>query len=228
MELIFVRHGQPAWSADGFSQPDPPLTARGHEQASLVAERLADSHLHLTEVLVSPLRRARQTATPLAELAGVPITVVEELEEIHMPDWSGRREEDVQHVFEAARNRPPEEWWHGLDGGESFHDFHDRVSTAILDILAERGVAVHPSGNHHLWEVNGDDRRIAIVAHAGTNTTLLSFLLGIDPTPWEWERFVLGHGSIARLRTLPLAGAHVFSLRAFNDREHLPEGLRTR
>lgn len=228
MELIFVRHGQPAWSTDGFSQPNPPLTQRGHEQARLVAERLADSHLRPTEVLVSPLRRARETATPLAELAGVPITVVKELEEIRIPDWSGEREEDVQRIFEAARNRSPEEWWQGFPGGESFHDFYDRVSTAILDILAKRGVAAHPSGNTHLWEVNGDDRRIAIVAHAGTNTTALSFLLGIGPTPWEWERFILGHGSIARLRTVALAGGHVFSLRAFNDRDHLPEDLRTR
>lgn len=211
-----------------MSQPDPPLTRCGREQARLVAERIADSHLRPTEVLVSPLRRAKETAMPLAELAGVPITVVKELEEIQMPDWSGRREEEVQHIFETARDRSPEQWWQGLDGGESFHDFHDRVSTAILDLLAERGVAVHPSGTNHLWAVNGDERRLAIVAHAGTNTTLLSFLLGIDPTPWEWERFVLGHGSIARLRTLPLAGGHVFTLRAFNDREHLPEDLRTR
>jgi probable phosphoglycerate mutase len=70
--------------------------------------------------------------------------------------------------------------------------------------------------------------RIAFVAHAGTNAVAIGLLLGIPPTPWEWERFILYHASFARLRTIPLAGAHVFSLRTFNDREHLDADLRTR
>ena len=41
MELIFIRHGQPAWSVDGFTQPDPHLTPLGREQASLAAEYLS-------------------------------------------------------------------------------------------------------------------------------------------------------------------------------------------
>ena len=30
MELIFVRHGQPAWSVDGLSQPNPYLTSMAY------------------------------------------------------------------------------------------------------------------------------------------------------------------------------------------------------
>ena len=67
-----------------------------------------------------------------------------------------------------------------------------------------------------------------VVAHGGTNAVALGFLLGLDPTPWEWERFVLGHASIASVRSVSLAGGHVFSLRAFNDQEHLPGDLRSR
>jgi hypothetical protein len=33
---------------------------------------------------------------------------------------------------------------------------------------------------------------------------------------------------MARIRAIPLAGENVWSLRTFNDREHLPEELRTR
>ncbi|MFV9673288.1 MAG: histidine phosphatase family protein, partial [Acidimicrobiia bacterium] len=33
MELIFIRHGQPAWSVEGLTQPDPFLTETGRKQA---------------------------------------------------------------------------------------------------------------------------------------------------------------------------------------------------
>ena len=52
--------------------------------------------------------------------------------------------------------------------------------------------------------------------------------LGLEPTPWEWERFVLGHASVARLKAFPLGGTHIFSMRSFNDMEHLPDDLRSR
>ena len=43
MELILVRHGQPAWDdGAGRNRNDPGLTARGHAQALAVATRLAD------------------------------------------------------------------------------------------------------------------------------------------------------------------------------------------
>jgi probable phosphoglycerate mutase len=94
-------------------------------------------------------------------------------------------------------------------------------------LLADRGITVDPE-RKHLWHVEDDSPRIAIVAHGGTNAVALTYLLGVDPTPWEWERFILHHASFARVRAIPLAGAHVFSLRAFNDREHLPLPMRTR
>ena len=145
-----------------------------------------------------------------------------------MPDWTGKPEMEVQRIFRDSRERPPEDWWDGLQDGESFRAFHTRVTDAMQRILAERSVTPDPSGHRHLWRVETDPRRIVIVAHGGTNAVALGWLLGVEPTPWEWERFILGHASLARLRAIPLAGGHVFSLRAFNDREHLAVSMRTR
>ena len=228
MELIFIRHGEPAWSVDGLSQPNPHLTVRGRNQAERTAERLAGSYLCPTEILVSPTIRSRETAEPIAEAIGISPTVVQDIEEIRMPDWSGELEESVQRIFQQARGRLPQDWWDGMPGGESFHAFHDRISRIMLKLLAERGATPSEAGNPHVWSYTGDERRIAVVAHGGTNSVALSYLLGIEPTPWEWERFILGHASLARLKLIPLAGGHVFSLRAFNDRDHLPPQLRTR
>ncbi len=227
MEFVFVRHGQPQWSVDGMSRPDPVLTELGRDQAKHTAQRLAAERRPITEILVSPATRSQQTAAPLAEATGIVPITVDDLLEIQMPDWENTPEETVQKLFSEARERPPEEWWDGLSGGESFRHFHNRVTGGIQTILAERGISPDALQRPHLWDHAGGEGRIAIVAHGGTNSVALTFLLGVEPTPWEWERFLLAHASIARVRAIPLAGAHVFSLRAFNDQEHLPTDKRS-
>jgi broad specificity phosphatase PhoE len=59
--LVLVRHGRPdgTWGRD----PDPGLDAVGHEQARAAADVLAP--LGPLPVVVSPLRRTRETAAPL-------------------------------------------------------------------------------------------------------------------------------------------------------------------
>ena len=64
MEIVLVRHGEPEWVRDGLNVVNPPLTDRGHLQASRLAEALQSESFD--EILVSPLTRARQTAAPLA------------------------------------------------------------------------------------------------------------------------------------------------------------------
>lgn len=226
MEIIFVRHGQPAWSVDGWSQVDPHLTPLGVTQAELATKRLVGER-PLTELLASPAARAQETAQPLAELSGLELQTVPDLTEIKMPDWSGELEETVQRIFAESMHRDPEAWWEGLPGGESFRDFHERITETMRSLLEERGIT--PIADRpHLWHVEDDTQRIAIVAHGGSNAVALTYLLNVDPTPWEWERFILYHAAMARVRAIPLAGAHVFSLRTFNDREHLPAAMRTR
>ena len=227
MELLFIRHGQPAWSADGLSQIDPHLTELGRRQADLAAARLVRDKRPLSEIVVSPAARAQETAAPIAAKTGLSIETVDDIVEIKMPDWSGELEETVLRIFVEARHRPPQEWWEGLEGGESFRSFHDRITRSLTTVLAERGV--HPDREQeHLWTVEDPDQRIAIVAHGGTNAVAIGYLLGADPTPWEWERFILYHASFARIRAIPIAGGYAWSLRTFNDREHLPEHARTR
>jgi probable phosphoglycerate mutase len=228
MELIFLRHGQPRWSIAGIGQPNPHLTELGLHQANLAATRLAGIEPQLTEILVSPAIRAQETAAPLHDATGIGLETIDDLVEMKMPSWDGVPESEVVAVFKQARHRPPDEWWDGLSGGESFRDFHDRITATMASILASRGTRPDAQGRPYLWHVEQPEQRVAIVAHGGTNAVAIGWLLGSDPTPWEWERFILGHASIARLRAIPLAGEHVFSMRAFNDREHLRPEDRTR
>lgn len=225
MDIVFVRHGQPQWAIDGMSQVDPGLTTLGHEQALLAAKRIANDSKPVHKLIVSPAVRSQQTAAPIAEAAGVEPVTIDDLVEVKMPDWEGVTEKAVIEIFKQSRNRSPDEWWEGLPGGESFRTFHNRVTTALDDLLADHGMA---RSDDQRWHVKGEPGRIVVVAHGGTNSVCLTHLLGIPPAPWEWERLVLFHASFARVKLIPLAGAHVPSLRTFNDQDHIPTDLRSR
>src|SRR5258708_32417323 len=108
MELLLVRHGEPAWvTPDGKPDMDPPLTDRGREQAKRVAQRLAGEKRKPAEILVSPAVRARQTAEPIVELTGIEPTVVDDLAEFQRPDWPNRPPIEVAPNFPALRQPHP-------------------------------------------------------------------------------------------------------------------------
>ncbi len=227
MDIVFIRHGQPQWAVDGITQTDPNLTDRGKLQARFAADRIASDDKPTTELIVSPARRAQQTAAPIVETTGLTPVTVEDLVEVKMPDWEGVTEASVIEIFKSSRHRTSDEWWDGLPGGESFRTFHNRVTSAIDLLLAQRGV-VRDKADPRMWHVEQDPGRIVIVAHGGTNSVCLTHLLGIPPAPWEWEKFVLFHASSARVKLIPLAGASVPSLRTFNDQDHIPMDARSR
>jgi probable phosphoglycerate mutase len=225
MEIVLVRHGQPEWVRDGLAVGDPPLTDLGWRQAELLADRLAGEEFD--EILVSPLTRARQTAEPLLGRLGRPEVIAPWLEEIRDPGWAGSPAEKAEQAYAEMRSQAPEDRWHGLDGGESVRDFVDRIHLGVEMFLAERGVRRQ---DHHLpvWRVDEPGRRILLIAHAGTNSVSIGHLLGLSPTPWEWDRFVLGHTSVSRLESMRVGAEHSFSLVRLADVEHLPGDHRTR
>ena len=235
MELILVRHGQPEWTTeDGRARNDPPLTNLGQAQAQQMAARLADPELEpalgpCNHLYASPAARAQETAVPIGAALGLSIETRDWLWELRNPtDWEDRPIEEIQRVFDEVRIRPREGWWAGVEGGELPADFHARVVGGLRALLAD--LAIRPSEEQAgLWDV-GDDapERIVIVAHGGTNSTIVASLLGIEPEPWEWERFSMGHASAALLTTAPVAGAHLWSLRALGDATHLRVADRTR
>jgi len=220
-----IRHGEPEWVRDGLTVVDPPLTDLGHRQAELLAEALQSEQFD--EILVSPLLRARQTAQPLLEALGRPEIVDPWLEEIRDPVWHGTPAEKAAEAYAELKGRKAEDRWHGLSGGESMRDFVARIRAGATTFLSDRGV-VRSEMDLPVWQIRERGARIALVAHAGTNSVTIAHLLGLDPVPWEWDRFVLGHTSISRIEAMQLEDGFTFGLSKLSDVEHLVREHRTR
>lgn len=222
MWLTLIRHAEPAYVSEGRSWINPPLTDRGHRQAGLLAERVGT--WNVDELWVSPMVRARQTCEPVADRLITEPIEMPWLAEIQNPeDWDGSPAEEIEEFFATILTRSIEDMWDGSPGGESFRDFHIRITTGLSGALAERGIT--PVENH-LW-TEPDDRRIVVIAHAGTNAVILGKLLGVEPVPWEWDRFTHVHTGVSRVVSQRTAGYVSWSLRSLSDRSHLPPGLVT-
>ena len=76
---LLIRHAESVWNEHfgatriDIGLPDPPLTARGVEQARRAAERLRDEPVR--RLITSPYRRTLQTASILAAELRLPITI---------------------------------------------------------------------------------------------------------------------------------------------------------
>lgn len=227
MEIVIIRHAEPEWVKDGFSVDNPPLTQRGFEQAALTAQAMAREEFD--EILVSPLVRTQQTARPFLDLLGRELVIADWLEEIRNPIWHGTPQERAEAAWKAEKAKSSHERWSGIEGGESVSDFVDRINIGVSLFLEENGLS-RSDNSLPVWHGNdafNEHKRIALVAHAGTGSVSICHMLGLQPTPWEWERLVIGHASVNRISTLQLGDGITFGLTKLSDNEHLPRDMRT-
>ncbi len=139
-----MRHGESRSNADPerVSLPEEEgdrLTERGHEQARLAAERVAG--LGIARLVVSPMRRARETAAPIAARLGLEPEVWEWTHEIREPDGFGelpRAEQQLLRWSSRIAARPADPGY-APDGAESFADLLARVDRTLAR-LREDGV----------------------------------------------------------------------------------------
>jgi len=137
--IYYVRHGQSEsnvhlheggeWIYEVHN--DAPLTAEGRRQAEETGERLRDTKIDV--VVTSGLSRARDTGAIINQFHGVPVVVMEELNErvdrrVGTMD-SGGRDEEWHKSFEFGYEAYP--------GIERLEDFRDRVMRAIKRIEKE-------------------------------------------------------------------------------------------
>ena len=155
MTVVLLRHGETEWSIarKHTGRTDIPLTAAGREQAARAAARLATRRFAL--VLVSPLRRARETA----ELAGLGAHAVQDPD---LLEWDYGECEGLT-TAEIRRKRPGWTVWDpGPREGETVEQVGARADRVIARACA----------------VEGD---VAVVAHAHLLRILGARWVDLDP-----------------------------------------------
>lgn len=159
MELLLIRHGLPVRRELEAGAADPELSEAGHAQAQHLADYLGSEDLDA--VYASPLRRAYQTAQPLAARQGHEIVVVDEVAE-----WDRNSSEYVPIEELKAANDP--RWQAMLRGEWNVHDetpeeFNGRVVGVVEQLIDDH------SGH-----------RIAVVCHGGVINGYLAHVLGLQ------------------------------------------------
>lgn len=230
--LLLVRHGESLWNLEGRIQGQrcPGLSARGHAQADALATayagrlgRLRDAAAGAVRVVSSDLRRARETAAPLAAALELEADTDVRLRERAFGRWEGR-----SHA-ELAEEEPDrwQRWTSGADvmaeiGAESAEQLADRVTPALR--------ALHAA--------TPDGGTCVVVSHGGSIWHGLHRLLSLPPRSLGpvgnaavAELLLLTAGDRSRLAPPVRAASASASaqpvLASFNDLGHLPWELRT-
>ena len=180
--LLLIRHGENDFTKKGKLAGHTPgvhLNERGQEQAQALADAL--KNVPIKAIYSSPLERAMETASPIAEVHNLTIIQEPGLIESFVGKWQGRSWKAlsltkawkiVQHT--PSRFRFPE--------GESFPEMQTRVASAL-----ERIVQNHKKPN----EI------VACVFHADPIKLAVSHFLGLPLD--HFQRLGCDTGSITVL-----------------------------
>lgn len=107
MDVFLVRHGEAA--ASWSQSRDPGLSELGVEQACQAAQQLAQQVSPGTQLLSSPLARARETALPLARTLEQPVAINDAFREIPSPVPLDQRQDWLRAFMRQRWETQPEE-----------------------------------------------------------------------------------------------------------------------
>lgn len=180
--VLLIRHAETA-APDRFhgAESDIGLGERGRRQASAVASVLAAQRP--AAVFASTMRRAIETAEPIARACGLDVRVVVDLHERKVGPLSGLGREEGLEIYDETKWR----WMAGqLDfthaGAESYNEIRRRVVPAFRSV-ADR----HPG------------ETVVVVAHGVVIRVLLTTLLE-GHGPADFDQFSIDFVAINDLR----------------------------
>jgi probable phosphoglycerate mutase len=159
MELILVRHGLPVRREVVEGPADPELSVEGNDQSARLANYLVTESI--AAIYSSPMKRAFQTAEPLAVKTGLPITIVDDVAEYD-------RLSNEYIPIEELRAANDERWHKLVAGGwqsdsDTLDNFRHRVVSSLEQLISQ-----HAS------------QRIVVTCHGGVINQYIAHVLGIS------------------------------------------------
>lgn len=172
--LYFVRHGETVWNVENkiCGKTESPLTERGHQQAIAAAQKIRDEHLHIDQILSSPLSRAYDTAKHIAEINDLPLKVEPRLKEQNFGKWEGTPRDGKD--FALAKQNFIDSYG---DGETMLHLIH-RIYSLLGEVTADP---------QHVY---------LLVAHNGIARVVQSYFF--DMTNEQYAAFGIPNASVHR------------------------------
>jgi broad specificity phosphatase PhoE len=219
-QLWLVRHGESTWNVLGLAQghdDQAQLTRRGLAQARAVAGELGGHPIGA--LYASDLRRARQTAAPVAAALGLRVRCDVRLRERCLGVLEGSAATAVSPAASGLDGQRVADPDARPEGGESLRDFYRRVSE-FADELSIPGLAAasrsaaatgpgfasgFASGLASGFASGSGGPDIAVVAHGGTLRMLSARLTATPVEQMRWEP--LGNCCILRFPAARLTPA---------------------
>ncbi|MGV0810461.1 histidine phosphatase family protein [Mycolicibacterium boenickei] len=194
--LTFVRHAQSAGNASGLidsSTPGPQLTDLGRSQAVTSAQRLSPHRYD--GIFASTMVRTQQTAQPMADTLGEPVTVLPGLREVEAGIYEGQPEAAAVDTYFSA----PQQWLRGdrnaripgsLDGNE-FDARFDEAVQQIYDSGDDKPVAYSHGAAIMLWvQMNVGNPNPQLLMNHPLNNTSYVVVTGNPTDGWtltDWD-----------------------------------------
>ncbi len=171
MKIYFTRHGETEWNSRDIicGITDISLSENGKAQAAALAARISHEHRDIDVIICSPMKRAQETAAPIAEALGITPETDERLREWDYGSYEGKHR-DAEGFLDAKLEfgcRMP-------DGGESVFDVVNRTY-GLIDELGEKY-----SG-----------KNILLVCHGGVCRVIETYYRNM--TRKEFSQFFMGN-----------------------------------
>ena len=194
MELLLIRHALPVRREVVKGPADPELSVEGFAQAERLAQYLASESI--AAIYVSPLKRALQTAAPLARRLGVTPVVVDDVAEFDRTSNEYIPMEELQATNDPRWQKLVDGVWDSTD--ETQEQFKDRVVGAFEKIIEQNS-----------------STSVAVVCHGGVINLYLAYILGVQT---QRGFFYPNYTSIHRVSA---SRSGVRSLMTLNETAHL-------
>ena len=219
MEIVLIRHGQPEWVKDGEYTVDPGLTEIGKKQAEKSASTFEKNSID--EIWVSPLNRAKETLKPFEQRnIASKIKTFDWLREALDDDEKkliGESQVTIREYFDHRNTRSFEDWMETTHGAY-MKGFSENIVKNLEESLSDIGVISTDSRYDRLFDLSSSKiSKLMIISHAGTMSTLLSYLLNLPLYPWTWRKFLPRHAGHTFLRSTEISSGHFFRMKEFNN-----------
>ena len=203
--LLLIRHGENDFVKTGKMAgrlPGVHLNERGQKQAQALGEALKD--VPITAIYSSPLERAMETATPIADARKLKIVQEADLMDADIGKWQGKSIKIVRltKVWKIVQNAPSR---FRFPEGESFPEIQTRISSAFEQIIK----------NH-----NKPQDIIAVVFHADPIKLAISHFLGLPLD--NFQRLSCDTGSLTAIHASD-SGANLVKLNQRPPFDFLPQ-----